>query len=367
MSTQIYFTQDGEVSNLQEKTVAIIGYGNQARAQALNLRDSGIKVILGLEKEKYKQRAQKDDFPIFNIPKAVEHSDFILLLVSDEDMVRIVSETINPSLKENQTIVFASGYTVAFNLVTLPEKNDVLLLSPRVPGIAIRESFIQNKGFFSFIGIHQDFSGNAKQNLLALTKAIGGLTDTRPAIEVTFKHQAVLSLFASQTFSYALTQVLLRSILRLIEDGYPPEAIFVELILSGEGRFTVDKIIDVGMIKQMNYHSQTSQYGQMSRGVKFRGVAKKVEEIQRVILHEIENGQFVKEWETFESKLKLQIMRYFEGNTKFAALEQQVRDNLNFKKLSIEKEPDFPPDDKINQYPQLKKEIDNIRAFYDGL
>ncbi|MFX0123244.1 MAG: NAD(P)-binding domain-containing protein [Candidatus Hodarchaeota archaeon] len=367
MSTTIYFTQDGDISILKGKAIAVIGYGNQGRAQALNLRDSGLEVILGLQQEKHKRRAQNDDFPIFTISKAVEQSDIILLLISDDDMVRIVHEEINPNLKENQTIVFASGYTVAFNLVSFPKNIDVLLLSPRVPGIAVRECFITNKGFFSFVGIYQDFSGKAQQNLLALTKGVGGLTDTRPAIEVTFKQQAVLSLFATQTFTYALTQVLMRSILRLIEDGYPPEAIFVELILSGEGRFTVDKIIDVGMIKQMNFHSQTSQYGQMSRGVKFRSVAKKIEEIQKVILQEIEDGRFSEEWESDESKLKLQIMRYYEVNTKFVALEQQVRNNLSFKKISVSKEPEFPSENEINQFPQLKEEIKDMKAFYSEL
>ncbi|MFX1507639.1 MAG: NAD(P)-binding domain-containing protein, partial [Promethearchaeota archaeon] len=315
MSTHIYFTQDGNISILKDKTIAIIGYGNQARAQALNLRDSGLQVVIGAQNEKYERRAQNDDFPSVSIPQAVKESDLLLLLIPDDDIPGVVSESIIPNLKDKQTIVFASGYTVAFNLISLPDNIDLLLMSPRVPGVVVRESFITNKGFFCFIGIHRDSTGNAKQTLLALTKAIGGMTDKRAAIEISFKQQAVLSLFATQTFTYALTQVLMQSILRLIEDGYPPEAIFIELILSGEGRYTVDKIIDVGMIKQMNFHSQTSQYGQMSRGAKFRQVAKKVEEIQRVILREIENGQFTKEWENDESRLKLQIMRHFEANT----------------------------------------------------
>jgi ketol-acid reductoisomerase len=367
MVPPIFFTQDGDISFLKDKTIAILGYGNQARAQALNLRDSGLQVVIGTENEKYEKRAQNDNFPSISMPQAVKESDILLLLIPDDDIPNVVNKTIIPNLNENQTIVFASGYTVAFDMILLPENIDLLLLSPRVPGIVVRESFITNKGFFCFIGVHQDSTGNAKRTLLALTKAIGGMTDIRAAIEVSFKQQAVLSLFATQTFTYALTQVLMRSILRLIKDGYPPEAIFVELILSGEGRYTVDKIIDVGMIKQMNFHSQTSQYGQMSRGAKFRRVAKKVEEIQRVILREIENGKFTKEWENDESRLKLQIMRYFEANTKFAAIERRVRENLSFKKIGIEEEPVFPSEDMIKQYPQLKDEIEGIKAFYEGL
>jgi ketol-acid reductoisomerase len=367
MSTTIYFTQDGNVSILRDKTIAILGYGNQARAQALNLRDSGLQVIIGAQNEKYEKRALNDGFPSISIPQAVKESDIMLLLVPDDDIPSITNESIIPNLRDNQTIIFANGYTIAFNMISLPENIDILLMSPRVPGVAIRESFMTNKGFFCFIGIHQDFTGNAKSILLALTKAIGGMTEIRAAIEVSFKQQAVLSLFATQTFTYALTQVLMRSILRLIEDGYPPEAIFVELILSGEGRYTVDKIIDVGMIKQMNFHSQTSQYGQMSRGAKFRRVAKKVEDFQRVILQEIENGKFAKEWEKDESRLKLQIMRHFEANTKFASIERRVRENLSFKKISIEEEPVFPSEDMIKQYPHLKDEIEGIKAFYEGL
>ena len=121
------------------------------------------------------------------------------------------------------------------------------------------------------------------------------------------------------------------------------------------------------MIKQMKFNSQTSQYGQMSRGVKFRRVAKEVEKIQREILQEIEEGRFAKEWKKDESKVKLQVMRFFESNTKFAEREREVRENLGFKKLSVVKRPTMPTESELNEYPGLKEEIKGIRTFYEGL
>ncbi|MFX1248727.1 MAG: NAD(P)-binding domain-containing protein [Promethearchaeota archaeon] len=363
--TSIYYTEEGNLSLLKDKIIAIIGYGNQARAQALNLQDSGLQVIIGPQNDIYKQRAKNDGFSIGEIPEIIEKSDILFLLVSDDDMVRIFNDQVKPYLKDKHTLVFGSGYTVAYDMISPPKNVDVILISPRVPGIVIRESFITKKGYYSFVGIYQDFTGLAKETLLALVRGIGGLI--KPAIEVTFKQQAVLSLFVTQTFTYALTQVLMRSILRLIEDGYPPEAIFIELILSGEGGYTVDKIIDVGMIRQMNFHSQTSQYGQMTRGMKFQKVAKEVEEIQRVILKEIEDGRFTKEWKKDESKLRLRIMRYLESKTKFASIEQEVRDTLGFKKSIIAEKLSFPPETEINKYPSLKEELEEMKEFYDEL
>ena len=324
-----------------------------------------MNVIVGVNNEEHKKRAQKDKFPIHEISEAVNKAQFVFLLISDEIIKDVFEKKISSNLKKNDTIVFASGYSLAFNSLIPPSNVDILLISPRVPGIGVREGYLSKKGFFSFVCVHQDVSGNAKQNLLALTKAIGGLR--RAAIEVSFKQQAVLSLFTDQTFTYGFIQIMMRSILNLIEAGYPPEAIFVELFLSGEGSFTIDKIIDVGMIKQMNFHSQTSQYGQMSRGIKFRKVANEIGAIQERIFREIENGEFSQEWEKETSKIKLEIMRYFASKVNFAKIEESVRKNLGFMKKDMLKEPAYSAEEKVKAHPEIKEDLDKIKAFYSEL
>ncbi len=362
MGTNVFHDKDGDLSTLKDKTIAIIGYGNQAKAQALNMRDSGLNIIVGSQDDEYKERAKRDKFPIHDVPEVVRKAEFIFLLISDDLIVEIFEEKIKPNLKENDTLVFACGYNVTFEKISPPHDVDILLISPRLPGMGIRENFLNKKGFFSFINVHQDISGNAKRNLLALSKAIGALS--RGGIEVTLQQQAILSLFADQTFTYGFLQIMIRSISSLIEEGYPPEAIFVELFLSGEGGYTIDKVIDVGMIKQMNFHSQTSQYGQMSRGIKFRKVANEIGVIQEKIFQEIESGDFAREWEKPYSKLKLKILKYFASKIKFAEIEENVRKNLGFAKKDIFKEQIYPKEEEIKKYPELKEEIEKIKAFY---
>ncbi|MHA1689410.1 MAG: hypothetical protein ACTSUN_08760, partial [Promethearchaeota archaeon] len=221
------------------------------------------------------------------------------------------------------------------------------------------------KGVFSFIHVHQDFSGNGLEILLALSKAVGALS--RGAIDITLEQQATLSLFFEQTLIQGFLQIMMRSILTLIGKGYPPEAIFVELFLSGEGSYTLDKVIDVGMIKQMNFHSQTSQYGQMSRGIKFRKVAGDIGIIQKQIFQEIINGDFAAEWEQEESKLKLELLKYHAIKIKFAEIERKVRENLGFQTIDLSREVQYPPEEMLNKFPQVKKDIEIMKSFYGGL
>ncbi|MHA1491419.1 MAG: NAD(P)-binding domain-containing protein [Promethearchaeota archaeon] len=365
MVTNIYHEKDGDLSFLKGKSIAILGYGNQARAQALNMRDSGLEITIAPQNDEYKQRATHDKFPIQEITEAVKKSEFIFLYTSDDLLCDIFEEKIKPNLNENETLIFYSGYNIAFDKIKIPDNVDIILISPRLPGLGVRENYLNKRGYFSFIGVHQDYSGNAKNNLLALSKAIGALS--RAGIEISFKQQAILSLFADQTFACGFIQIMIRSISNLIAEGYPPEAVFVELFLSGEGSYTIDKVIDVGMIKQMNFHSQTSQYGQMSRGIKFRKVANEIGEIQEKIFQEIKNGDFAREWDKDSNKLKLKILRYFASKVNFANIEEKVRDNLGFAKKDIFKEPKYPTENEIKAHPELKQEIDKIKAFYSEI
>lgn len=351
----IFHEADGDLRILKEKIIGIVGYGNQGRAQALNLRDSGLNVIVGNIEDKYKKNALKDNFSVYSIKEATEKSDIIFLLIPDEIMNNIFQKEIKPNIKTKTVLVFASGYNIGFKLLKSPEDTDVILIAPRMIGVGVRENFLKNEGFFSFIAIEQDASGQAKEILLALAKGIGTLK--KGAIMITFKQEAELDLFNEQAFGPAFGRVLLSSIYILIDAGYPPEAVLIEMYMSNEMSYTYKKMADVGLIKQIDFHSQTSQYGAMSRGIRFRKLPLKDKMMQ--ILKEIQNGEFTKEWERKITKMKFKMIKYFATKQKINKLERQVRKNLKLKLYDIyEQEP--PTEAELTE---LKKISDELKLF----
>lgn len=351
----IFYEQDGDLSILKEKIISIIGYGNQGRAQALNLRDSGLNIIIGNIEDEYKIIAMNDDFSVYSIKEAVEKSDIIFILIPDEIMNDIFERDIKPNIKSKSTLVFASGYNIGFKLMKPPENVDVLLIAPRMIGVGVRENFLKNEGFFSFVAIEQNYSGEGKENLLALAKGIGTLK--KGAIMLTFKQEAELDLFNEQAFGPAFGRVLLSSIYTLIDAGYPPEAVLIEMYMSGEMAYTYKKMSEVGLIKQVDFHSQTSQYGAMSRGIRFRKLPLKPK--MKDILKEIQDGVFIEEWEKKITKLKFKVIKYFATKQKINKLEKEVRKNLKLKLYDIYEE--VPPTKE--ELSELKDITDELRLF----
>jgi len=362
MKTNIYHEVDGDLSYIKDKLIAVIGYGNQGRAQAPNLRDSGLKVIIGNQDDDYKKRAEKDGFETYNIEKAIKKAQIFFFLIPDEVMKESFAVEVIPNLQENDILVFASGYNIAFNLISLPSNVDILLIAPRMIGIGVRECYLNKKGFFTFIGVHQDASGNAKSNLLALSKGVGALI--KGAIEVNFKQEAVLDLFNEQGFGPAFGQVLLKSMQTLLDAGYPPEAVLVEMFMSGEMSYTYEKMAQVGLVKQTNFHSQTSQYGSMSRGIKFRGISKQIAKKQQEILEDIETGKFAREWEGKLSKLKFKFIKFFATRLSFAKVEKRVRKNLGIPDFDLFSEISYPTEEDITKAKVIEEELKDFEDYY---
>ena len=351
----IFHETDGDISVLKDKTISMIGYGNQGRAQALNMRDSGLKVIVGNVDDEYKQSAIKDGFEAIGIEEAVKKTDISFILIPDEVMKVAFEKSIRPNLKAGDVIVFASGYNVGFQLLDLPETIDVLMIAPRMIGVGVRETFLTGEGFFSFIAIQQNYSGSAMNCLLALSKAIGTLK--KGAIKMSFKDEAVLDLFNEQAFGPAFGRVLLTSINILIDAGYPPEAVLVEMYMSGEMSYTYQKMAKIGLIKQTYFHSHTSQYGAMSRGLRYLKLP--LRPIMERSLKEIESGEFAKEWEKKISKLKFKLIRFFATKQKINKLEKRARKNLKLKTYDIYEEK--PPTEE--EMKELEKIADEIKEF----
>ncbi len=358
--TKVFHEKDGNLDFLKGKTIGIIGYGNQGRAQALNLRDSDQVVIIGNRDDIYKERAILDGFETYTISEATKKSDILFLLISDEIMTDVLKKEIKPYLEKKHKLVFASGYTIAFDLLKTPSFVDVLLIAPRMIGVGVREKYLTNEGFYSFISIHNDASGKTQETLLALCKALGTLK--KGAIEVTFKQEAVLDLFNEQAFGPAFGQVLLNSIYTLIDAGYPPEAVLVEMYMSEEMAYTYEKMSKIGLVKQTNLHSNTSQYGAMSRGIKYQKLPFK--RIMKKILENIESGSFAKEWDSKITKAKYKIIKFFAMKTKINRLEKMVRENLKLKEFDFEELSKPAAKDILQELESIKEEIKAFEDFF---
>jgi ketol-acid reductoisomerase len=357
--TQLYHLEDGDLKWLDGLTVAVIGYGNQGRAQALNLRDSGIQVIVGNQRDDYRERIIEDGFDVFEISQAVVAAHIILLLVPDEVIPTLFEVHIRPNLKPGCAVVFASGYCLAFDQVQMPLDVDVLLLAPRMIGVGVRERYLTGEGFFCLVGVDQDASGISKERLLALTLAIGGLD--KPAIEVTFKQETILDLFNEQAFGPAFGRVLLTAIDILVENGLPPEAALVEMYLSEEMAYTYRKMAQSGLVRQTLYHSQTSQYGAMSRGVRFLGLG--LRERMGKIYDEIDSGAFASEWQSPFARLKFEVIRFFAMRQAINKLEMRVRRALGLEDIDPYEVPGKMR--AILQDPKIQAELEGYERSFE--
>ncbi|MHA1132017.1 MAG: ketol-acid reductoisomerase [Candidatus Helarchaeota archaeon] len=328
-TTSVFFDEHADVRILKEKVVAVIGYGNQGRAQALNLRDSGLKVIIGNISDTYRERALKDGFKVYSIEDASKQADILLILIPDEIQSEIFNTEILPNLSENQVIDFATGYNIAFKEITgliPPDYVDVIMVAPRMIGVGVRESYLSGEGFYSFVGVYQDHSGSAKQILLALAKALG--STRKGAIETTFEQEAHLDLYTEQVFGPAFGNVLRTSIKVLLEEGYPPEAVLVEIYMSGEFSYTLKEMAEIGIVEQMDFHSPTSQYGSLTRGANY--IDERLPEIMRKGLNQIRSGKFAREWARAQKKKKnpIETLKATAKNMPFVKTERAVRKKL---------------------------------------
>lgn len=295
----IYYDSDAQLEILRDKTIAIIGYGNQGRAQALNMRDSGIEgIVIGGRQDEYLDRAAKEGFKTASVEEACNGADIIFLLIPDEVAPSVYESQIRPWLKDGAALNFASGYNITFGFIVPPPKVDVIMVAPRMIGEGVRESFLKGQGFPSFVAVQQDATGNAKGIALAIAKAIG--STRRGAIEVSFRDETIMDLMAEQVTWPLVLSVFTEVFQFQVEKGIPEEAVLMELYVSKEPAVMLEKMADMGMFKQMPLHSHTSQYGQLSRLKEVdRGHIRAFIEKQ---YDSIVSGRFASEWRTEQEK-----------------------------------------------------------------
>jgi ketol-acid reductoisomerase len=290
---QLLKDHDSSLEPLAATTVAVLGYGNQGQAQALNLRDSGVHVIVGNRDDKYRQRAIADGFSPVSIAEAAEAGDILLILTTDESQPAIWADQIAPGVRPGKTLVWSSGYNVGYGLIQPPTDVDVIMVAPRMTGPHVRALFVQGSGALAQFAVHQDVSGNARATTLALCKGIG-LT-RNGVFESSFREEAELDLFAEQVVWAGLTAWFLECFEMGVEAGFSPELMVMELYASGEAAEILGAMAHNGFFKQMTNHSTTSQYGTLSRGPSLINDAMRAR-AREILRNDVKGGAFVQEW-----------------------------------------------------------------------
>ena len=292
MAARIYTDKDADLRWLKGKTCAVIGFGSQGRAHALNLHDSGMEVILGLYPgSKSRARAKRSGLRVLNTPEAARRGDIIFLALSDTKMPEIYREQIAPHLRRGQTLLFAHGFAIHYRTIVPRKDVDVVMVAPKGLGPMVRREFVRGRGAPGLIAIYQNTSGHAKRIALAWAKGIGC---TRAGVlETNFREETETDLFGEQAVLCGGTSALIRAGFdTLVRAGYPPELAYFECL--HELKFIVDLIHEAGLSGMRRLISDTAKWGELTVGPKIidRGVKKRMGSV----LQQIRSGQFASEF-----------------------------------------------------------------------
>ena len=289
---KMYYTEDAERKYLEGKKVAVIGYGSQGHAHALNLKESGFDVRVGLyEGSKSKERAAAAGLKVMNTDEAVKEADLVMVLVNDETQAKLYNSDIKPYLKKGATLAFAHGFNIHYGQIVPPADVDVIMVAPKAPGHTVRSTYLDGCGVPMLIAVYQDATGTAKQTALAYADAIGG---TRAGVlETTFKEETETDLFGEQAVLCGGVCALMKAGFdTLVEAGYQPESAYFECM--HEMKLIIDLVVKEGMSFMRNSISDTAEYGDYTAGP--RVITDETRKAMKGILSDIQQGNFAKEW-----------------------------------------------------------------------
>lgn len=288
---KVYYNGDVKEEVLAGKKVAVIGYGSQGHAHALNLKDSGIDVVVGVRKGNSFNKAASDGVEVTTVKEAAAQADVVMVLLPDEQQQKVYEAEIKDQLQPGNALVFAHGFNVHFNQIVPPEFVDVFLVAPKGPGHLVRRTFEDGAGVPALFAVHQDVTGDAKDLALAYAKAIGGAR--AGVLETTFKEETETDLFGEQAvLCGGLTSLVKAGFETLVEAGYQPELAYFECL--HELKLIVDLMYEDGMAGMRYSISDTAQWGDFVSGP--RVVDERVKESMKEILHDIQSGKFAKDW-----------------------------------------------------------------------
>ena len=292
MAVKIYYDKDCDLSLIRSKTVAMIGFGSQGHAHAENLRDSGVKVIVGLAKGgKSWAKAEAKGFEVKTVAEAAKAANVIMILTPDELQAEIFERDIKPNLNEGDAIAFGHGFNVHFGQIKAPEGIDVIMIAPKAPGHTVRSEFVRGGGIPDLIAVEQNASGKAKELALSYASAIGG--GRTGIIETTFKDETETDLFGEQAvLCGGLCALVNAGFETLVDAGYEPEMAYFECL--HELKLIVDLMYQGGMADMRYSISNTAEYGDYVSGPRVIGEDSK--KAMKEILKEIQNGKFAKDF-----------------------------------------------------------------------
>lgn len=325
---KMYYDKDVNLNVLENKKVAVLGYGSQGHAHAQNLRDSGVNVVVGLyEGSKSAQRALQDGFEVKSVEDAVKESDVVMLLMPDTTQKKVYEESIRENLRDGQTLAFAHGFNIHFNQINPPEYVDVVMVAPKGPGHLLRSVFTQGSGVPALYAVYQDYTTNAYDTVLAYAKGIGA---TRAGVlETTFKEETETDLFGEQAvLCGGVNELIKAGYDTLVEAGYQEEVAYFECL--HEMKLVVDLLYEGGFERMRYSISDTAEYGDYVSGKRI--ITDDTRNAMKAVLGDIQSGKFAKEWIEENENGKPNFLQYRENdfNMPMAEVGRNLRSMMAF-------------------------------------
>ena len=319
----MYYDKDVDIDVLKDKKIAVIGYGSQGMAQSRNMADSGLNVVVGLrEGGKSWQAAKNDGMTVLSVEKAVKEADIIHILIPDEIQAKVYHESIKDGLEEGNTISFSHGYNIHFGYIKPPENINIAMIAPKGPGAMVRQTYQEGFGIPGLVAVENDYSGNTLELALAMGKGVGltraGMLDT------TFKEETETDLFGEQAvLCGGVTELIKNGFETLVEAGYQPELAYFETC--HEMKLIIDLIYKNGFAGMWDNVSNTAEFGGLVR--RERLITPDTKKEMKIILEEIQKGEFAKEWalENQAGQPMLKRLRAIEGDLLIEKVGSKLR------------------------------------------
>lgn len=325
---RVYYDRDADLGFLEGKTVAVVGYGSQGQAQAQNLKDSGVNVVVGLRPSSFSvERAQADGLATAAVADAARQADIIQMLIPDEQQGKVYREEIEPYLTAGKALMFSHGFNIHFGQIVPPQDVDVFMVAPKSPGPMLRRLYLEGAGVPGLIAVHQDCTGQARDLALAYAKAVGL---TRAGVfETTFQEETETDLFGEQcVLCGGVSELIKAGFETLVEAGYAPEIAYFECL--HELKLIVDLIYEGGLSEMRRRISNTAEYGDYRTGRRI--INETVREEMKQVLAEIRSGEFARDWvlENQANQPVLRAMRRREREHQIEEIGKELRQMMSW-------------------------------------
>jgi ketol-acid reductoisomerase len=327
MAVTMFYEKDADLNVLRGKTIAVIGYGSQGHAQAQNLRDSGLNVIIGLRPGKSFEKAKNDGFEVVSVNEAARRADVVQILMPDETQAKVYNDEIAANLKKGAALLFSHGFNVHFGQIVASNDTDVLLVAPKSPGHMVRRTYVEGFGVPGLIAIHQDATGNAQAIGLAYAKGIG--CTRAGVIETSFREETETDLFGEQAVLCGGATALVKAGFEtLVEAGYAPEMAYFECL--HELKLIVDLMYEGGLATMRDSISNTAEYGDYVSGPRI--VTDETKKAMKAVLSDIQQGKFARDFilENQSNRAFLTATRRNEAEHPIEVVGKQLREMMHW-------------------------------------